>query len=93
MRRRASRSAAGSSVSKPERHEPEHPAKAAGHPAVVAVDLRAQGDEEYQAHERQHGRAQRQLAFKQKGVRNLLCEASFGPFRQKVPDTFLGEQP
>ena len=23
-----------------------------------------------------------------KGVRNLLCEAPFGPFRQKVPDTF-----
>ncbi len=25
----------------------------------------------------------------QKGVRNLLCEAPSGPFRQKVPDTFL----
>ena len=25
-----------------------------------------------------------------KGVRNLLCEAPSGPFRQKVPDTFSG---
>jgi hypothetical protein len=25
----------------------------------------------------------------QKGVRHLLCEAPFGPFRQKVPDPFL----
>src|SRR5580704_8143018 len=25
----------------------------------------------------------------QKGVRHLLCEAPFGPFRQKVPDPYL----
>jgi cytochrome c oxidase assembly protein subunit 15 len=27
----------------------------------------------------------------EKGVRNLLCEAPSGPFRQKVPDTFFGD--
>ena len=27
-----------------------------------------------------------------KGVRNLLCEAPEGPFRQKVPDTFSGTE-
>jgi len=25
-----------------------------------------------------------------KGVRNLLCKAPVGPYRQKVPDTFSG---
>jgi hypothetical protein len=25
----------------------------------------------------------------EKGVRHLLCEAPFGPFRQKVPDPFF----
>ncbi|MEA1951355.1 MAG: 3-hydroxyacyl-CoA dehydrogenase NAD-binding domain-containing protein, partial [Planctomycetota bacterium] len=28
------------------------------------------------------------LVRERKGVRNLLCEAPEGPFRQKVPDTF-----
>jgi hypothetical protein len=28
----------------------------------------------------------------EKGVRNLLCEAPFGPFRQKVPDPFFARE-
>ena len=27
--------------------------------------------------------------LEEKGVRNLLCEAPSGPFRQKVPDPFF----
>jgi hypothetical protein len=29
------------------------------------------------------------LEVLKKGVRNRLCEAPFGPFRQTVPDTFF----
>ncbi len=34
-------------------------------------------------------RSQASLDLAEKGVRNLLCEAPFGPSRKKVPDTFF----
>ena len=57
-------------------------------PALDLEHAQRVGPADHVVYRRVVGRDRRQGEL-EKGVRNLLCEATCGPFRQKVPDTFF----